>query len=273
MSDPQGMLVRRPDGGRISVWPSGRGPALVLVHGSMSDHTTFDPLIAALSDRVACYAMDRRGFGASPDAENYSAEREFDDVAAVVDAVARQTGGPVVLFGHSWGASCAMGGAARTANLRGLLLYEPSLGLKYPAGFIEGVEARVAAGDAEGAILSVLVTLAGMTEEQVAAFRSTPAWPSRLATAPTIAREARIEDGWVHEPGQFDAISVPTVFLSGSDSPADLTEVTGLCAAAIRGAVIRTLEGHDHFSYKTHAEEIAAVIAEHVLGWSNVAVR
>jgi pimeloyl-ACP methyl ester carboxylesterase len=260
MSTGETVHIQRPDGGHIAVWPAGQGPALVLVHGSMSDHTAFDPLIAALGDRVASYAMDRRGFGASPDARGYNAEREFDDVAAVADAIAERTGGPVALFGHSWGASCAMGAAVRTKNLRQLLLYEPSLGLKYPPGFIDQVEAQLAAGDAEGAILSVLVTLAGMTDAQVAAYRSSPVWPSRLATAPTIAREARIEDGWVHEPGQFDAIAVPTIFLSGTASPADLIAVTHSCAAIIPGARIRRLEGHDHFAYRTHPAEIAAVI-------------
>ena len=255
--------IQRPDG-NIAVWRTGQGPALVLVHGSMSDHTTFDALVVALEGRVATFAMDRRGFGASRETGSYSADREFDDVAAVVDSIAERTGEPVVLLGHSWGASCAMGAARLTTNLRHLLLYEPSFGLRYPPGFIERVEAQVAAGDAEGAILSVLVTLAGMTDEQAAAMRSNPAWPSRLATAPTIAREARIEDGWVHEPGQFDAITARTTFLSGTASPADLQEVTRLCAAAIRGAHIRKLEGRDHFAYKTHPAELAAVILEYL---------
>jgi pimeloyl-ACP methyl ester carboxylesterase len=122
------------------------------------------------------------------------------------------------------------------------------------------VEAQVAEGDAEGAILSVLVTLAGMTEDQVAALRSSAVWPARLATAPTIAREARIEDAWVHAPGQFEAISAPTVFLSGTDSPEDLIEVTERCAAAIRGAVVHKLQDRDHFAYKSHPDELADVI-------------
>lgn len=262
MSIPTSIRVERPDGGNVAVWPAGDGPALVLVHGSMSDHTAFDALVGALGGRVETFAMDRRGFGASPDIGEYSADREFDDVAAVVDTIAERTGGPVALFGHSWGASCAMGAAARTRNLRLLLLYEPSLGLRYPLGFIEQVEAQVAAGDAEGAILSVLVTLAGMTDEQVAARRGSPVWPSRLATAPTIAREARIEAGWVHKPGQFDLITAPTIFLSGTTSPADLIEVTRSCAAAVPGSQIRNLEGRDHFALITHPAEIADVILE-----------
>src|SRR4029453_17504789 len=54
--------------------------------------------------------------------------RECGDVAAVVNAVAARTGEPVVLFGASWGASCALGAARDLPSLRALVLYEPSLG-------------------------------------------------------------------------------------------------------------------------------------------------
>jgi pimeloyl-ACP methyl ester carboxylesterase len=77
-------------------------------------------------------------------------------VAAVVEAVAARTGGPVALWGHSYGAGCAMGGAALTGAVHHLVLYEPGLGIPYPAGSIEEVEAALAAGDAETALLLVL---------------------------------------------------------------------------------------------------------------------
>jgi alpha-beta hydrolase superfamily lysophospholipase len=54
------------------------------------------------------FAMDRRGFGASGDAAAYSIELEFEDVAAVVDAVAARAGGPLALWGHSYCSNCAM---------------------------------------------------------------------------------------------------------------------------------------------------------------------
>ena len=249
-------------GSRLAVWVAGEGPPIVLVHGSMWDHTAFYPLVAELTPSFTTFAMDRRGFGSSLDTDDYSAEREFGDVAVVVDAVARRTGGPAVLLGHSWGASCAMGGAARASAVGRLMLYEPSLGLKYPPGYIDRVEKHVAAGDWEAAIVSVLMDLGGMTAEQVDSMRSNPAWPLRLATAPTIAREARIEDGWVHQSGQFDSISTPTLFLAGSESPPDLREVTRVCADSIQGAQIRRLHGRDHFAYRTHPGEIAAIIRE-----------
>jgi pimeloyl-ACP methyl ester carboxylesterase len=145
------------DGTALAVWVDGHGPPLVLVHGSLCDHTALDPLVAELRDTMTAFSMDRRGFGASGDTPGYAIEREFEDVAAVVEAVAARTGGPVALWGHPYGAGCAMGGAALTGSVSRLVLYEPGLGIPYPAGSIEAVEAAVAAGDMERAALLVLV--------------------------------------------------------------------------------------------------------------------
>jgi pimeloyl-ACP methyl ester carboxylesterase len=260
MVDPERLDVPVPNEGAVAVWCRGAGPALVLVHGSMCDHTTFDALVEALGGDFATFALDRRGFGASADGGGYSADREFDDVATVVDAVAARAGGPVTLFGHSWGASCALGAAARSTQVGRLLLYEPSLGLRYPPGAIDRVESLVEAGDHQGAVVAVLTEIAGMADEDVAALRSSPVWPARVATGPTIAREARIEDGWALEAGPFAGLSAPTLVLTGSESPPELTDLAHRTADAIPGSRVHVLDGHDHFAYRFHPEVVAAVI-------------
>jgi 3-oxoadipate enol-lactonase len=42
--------VRSVDGTSLAVWVEGSGPPLVLVHGSIADHTTFDPFVDVLRD-------------------------------------------------------------------------------------------------------------------------------------------------------------------------------------------------------------------------------
>jgi pimeloyl-ACP methyl ester carboxylesterase len=252
------------DGTSVAVWVEGEGPALVLVHGSIADHTTFDPFVAVLRHDMTTFSMDRRGFGASGDTPDYSIEQDFADVAAVVDAVAARTGGQVALWGHSYGANCAMGGAALTDNIHHLILYEPSLGLPYPPGSIETIDAALARGDPDAAIVAVLVDILVMTDEEIDAFRSNPLWPVRLAAAHTIPRECRAEEDWVYQPEQFTALTAPTLMLAGSDSVAVVREATHRAAAAIPNAEIHLLEGHGHFAHKTDPAMVSAIIQQFI---------
>ncbi len=252
------------DGTPIAVWITGHGPALVMVHGSIADHTTFDSFVAVLADHFTTYAMDRRGFGDTPDVDDYKIELDFADVAAVVDAVAARTGGPVVLWGHSYGANCAIGGAARTGNISHLVVYEPSLGLSYPPGSIERIETALAHGDHDAVIATVLTDILEMTAEDVDALRADPLWPVRLAAAPTVPRECRVERDWTYRPRQFDSIAAPTLLLTGSESVAEIVGATQRAATAIPDARIRVLDGHGHFAHKSDAPMVAAIVREFV---------
>jgi pimeloyl-ACP methyl ester carboxylesterase len=259
--------VQSADGTSLAVWSDGDGPPLVLVHGSVSDHTTLAPFVDALAKDLTTFPMDRRGFGASGDTPGYTIERDFEDVAAVVDAVAARTGGPVALFGHSYGANCAMGAATLTRNVHHLVLYEPSLGISYPPGSIERVENAVAAGDLDGAVATMFVDILEMSEEEIDVMRAstTPNWATRIAAAHTLPRECRVEESWVYRPGQFDAIGAPTLLLAGSDTPADLNEATYAAADAIPDTRIRVLEGHSHMAHKTDPAMVAAIVRQFIL--------
>ena len=95
--------VKSPDGTPLAVWVDGEGPALVLVHGCPSEHTTFDPLIQELREDVTTYAMDCRGSGASGDTAPYAIERRVRRCRRRSGRVAARTGGLVALRGHSYG--------------------------------------------------------------------------------------------------------------------------------------------------------------------------
>lgn len=254
--------VQSRDGTSLAVWVDGEGPAVVLVHGCPSEHSTFDPLVHELRAHVTTYAMDRRGSGASGDTAPYAIEREFEDVVAVVDVVAARTGGPVALWGHSYGCNPAMGGAALTSNVGHLVLYEPSFGLRYPPGAIDAIEQAVAVRDPERAIRAALVDTGVMTDEDFEVFKASPRWSKLVASAPTLPRECRVEDGWVYQAGQFDAITAPILMLTGSETDPALAECTQRAAAVIPNAEIRVLDGHGHFAYKTDPAMVAAIICD-----------
>jgi pimeloyl-ACP methyl ester carboxylesterase len=71
-----------------------------------------NPFFQHLEKYFTVYAVDRRGRGESGDGSNYAIEREFDDVAAVVDPI----GNGVDLLGHSFGAVCALEAGLRTSH-------------------------------------------------------------------------------------------------------------------------------------------------------------
>jgi pimeloyl-ACP methyl ester carboxylesterase len=256
--------VRSTDGTTIKVWVQGEGPPIVLVHGSLRDHTIFEPLIAHLLSRMTTYAIDRRGFGGSEDRDGYTIEQEFKDVAAVADAVAARAGAVTALWGHSYGAGCAMGAAALTGNVSRVILYEPGLGIAYPPGWLEANEKALAAGDAEAVIRAVLIDILEMTEDDVETRRSTPEWAGYLGAAATVLREARTEHTWVYRPGALDGVRAPTLVLVGTETAPALMQSTLRAVAAIPGARVHVLGGHGHLACLTDPALIASIITQFV---------
>ena len=116
----------------------------------------------------------------------------------------------------------------------------------------------------EAAIVAVLVGILEMTDEEINSMRSTPLWPVLLAAAPTVPRECRVEDTWVYQPRQFDAITAPTLLLTGSESLPALTKATRQAAAAIPAAQIRILQEHGHFAHKTDPTMVTALIQQFI---------
>ena len=177
------------DGTEIAWWTSGEGPPLVLVHGAVADHRRWRPLLPYLERFATVHALDRRGRGASGDAPGYDLKREFEDVAAVVDAVAEASGSAVDLYGHSFGGLCAFGAATLTANLRRLVLYEgwppvDPVTRELPAGVGERLDALLAEGDHDAVVETMFGEVVRMPEAELAALRAQPSWPARWRPRP-----------------------------------------------------------------------------------------
>ena len=114
------------DGTTIGVWRSGDGPPLVLVHGAAADHSRWAPVLHALEHGFTVLAIDRRGRGASGDANDYAIEREYEDLAAVLASVGEEAAD---VLGHSYGGICALECALLTAGISKLVLYEAPIGV------------------------------------------------------------------------------------------------------------------------------------------------
>ncbi len=260
MGESERFDVTSSDGTSIVVWIEGRGKALVMVHGGICDHTNDAPFIAVLGRNLTTYAVDRRGRGGSGDSHEYAIEREFEDIAAVIDAVADRTGQPVAVWGHSYGADVAMGSATLTPNVATLVLYEPGLGTTYPQGSVETVNAAIASGDLEAATIALFRQVVGLTDEEMEFTRSLPTWPARIGLIPTVPRELTAESSWVYEPDQFHQIGAKTLVLAGSESPAEQAKASRAALTAIPNASLHRLEGHSHIAHRTNPDMVAQII-------------
>lgn len=258
--------VKSRDGTEIAYWTSGDGPPLVLVSGMTADHTTWRALSPYLEPHATVHAMDRRGRGASGDGADYDLGREFEDVAAVVDAVAEVSGSAVDVLGHSFGGLCAFGGAALTTSLRRLVLYEgwPVTDPQdFPPGLEERLDALLAQGDREAVLEAFMREVVELSEDELSTFRAQPAWQNRLAAAHTITREHRTEAQAAFDPEQAAGITVPTLLLVGGDSPDHLKAGYEPMAAALPDVRISVLSGQQHAAHQL----IPDVFAEHVFAF------
>jgi pimeloyl-ACP methyl ester carboxylesterase len=254
------------DGTPIAMWRSGAGRPLVLVHGTAADHSRWDSVRGLFEPQAAVHAVDRRGRGASGDAEEYSIEREYEDIAAAVDAVAASAGEPVDLVGHSYGAMCAMAAATLTPNVRRLALYEPAVlgsGV-YPPGFGEWIEQLLAEGRRDDLLVTFFQKVAGLSEDQVAAMRTMPSWPARVAAAHTLVREERATTGYRLDRERVASLPIPVLLLTGTTSPEVLRDSTEKVGSLLPAAKIAVLEGHGHAAMDTGSQLFADIVTDFI---------
>ncbi|TMB90520.1 MAG: alpha/beta hydrolase [Chloroflexi bacterium] len=241
------------DGTRIVFDQSGTGPALLLVHGGFVDRRFWGPSLPLLARHFTVYAMDRRGHG---DSDAYPADhdiaREYEDVAAVATAV----GAPVDVLGHSSGAHVALHAARRTAQVKGLVLYEPPRLDAFTPSVRGRLHASLAAGDLDSIVATVLVDVVVSTTnpgilpnarpQVLAGLRESPIWAGALRNARSIPAEADSYATYRFDPVEFRDFSTPTVLLLGSTSGPVVQGWVQDLHAALSSSRIVLLEGQGH---------------------------
>ncbi|NCD19732.1 MAG: alpha/beta hydrolase [Actinobacteria bacterium] len=253
------------DGTPIAFWEQGEGPPLVLVHGAVSDHRRWR-IIPLLEPHRTAFLMDRRGRGHSGDAPEWSLEREVEDVVAVVEAAAER-GQAVDLLGHSLGGRLALQAAARSPHLRRLVLYEPVITEPpAPQEVVTRMQALLDEGDKAGVVELMMREVVRMPEDELAAIRSQPAWPSRVAAAHTLPRElgaVRTSGAW--DPSEGPRVQVPTLLLVGGDSPPHVKDDIRVLREALRSCAVTVIEGQQHVADQLVPELFAKLVLDFLL--------
>lgn len=123
--------------GRLDWGDPDRPVDLVFLHATGFNARTYRTLLAPLGDRFHVVALDLRGHGASTlptDPRNHPSWRVYaDDIAAVLNTFDQ----PVVLAGHSMGATTALLTAERApGHVRSLVMLDPVIMTRRQAAFL-----------------------------------------------------------------------------------------------------------------------------------------
>jgi pimeloyl-ACP methyl ester carboxylesterase len=252
---------------------SGRG-AIVLVHGSWTDHASWQALRPLLAQDHVVVAYDRRGHSRSGPVDGRGTRRVHeDDLIEIIERLGR---GPVDLVGNSYGGSIVLGVAARRPDLvRSVNAHEPPL-----VGLVDSSDGSAGAlVDTIAAVLAVtadveLTVRAGNVEAGLRRFVEDLAlgpgmWEllpqglcsAMVANAPSFLEMLEDPD-WGAVPAVGD--DVPLLLTDGDASPPWLLATTEAIASRHPHGDRHTLAGAGHAPHLTHPVEYAATVRRFV---------
>ncbi len=239
------------DGTTIAYDRQGMGPALILVDGALTVHSSGgkSELARLLGQQLTVYGYDRRGRGESGDTLPYAIDREIDDIEALID----HAGGPAFLYGHSSGGPLAMRAAIRLGSMVSkIAMYEAPYNNDPDAQeswrqYLRQL-ARALAEDRRGDAVALFMRFAGTPAEEIDGMRRAPFWPGMESIAPTLAYDhAEILGELWSVPAELAArVSVPALVMSGDAGLAFMPEAARALSQAIPLGQLRILEGQTH---------------------------
>jgi haloalkane dehalogenase len=103
------------DGTRIHYVDEGSGPPILMLHGNPTWSFLYRKVIAGLSDRFRCLALDYPGFGLSdrPDDYGYTAAEHSAVVGSVIDQLGLED---FIVMCQDWGGPIGLGAASERAE-------------------------------------------------------------------------------------------------------------------------------------------------------------
>ncbi|QLE73130.1 alpha/beta hydrolase [Streptomyces rectiverticillatus] len=247
----------------------GEGEPLVLVHGGLTDHYTWQAVVPPLAESFRVLVYDRRGHSASTSGAGRGTRREHeDDLAALLQTLGFA---PAHVVGNSFGASTALGLAVRRPDLlRTVIAHEPPL-----LGVIRGddpvhVLMRAAQNGIDAAVALILAGEAGegvrrFTEEVALGPGSWEALPDRVRA--TLVANSRAFAAEQSDPGwasldltRLSACTGSALLTYGTESPPWLPPVTVELSRTMRRAELRGLQGVGHIPHVSHPEVFAQMV-------------
>ncbi|MFC4778937.1 alpha/beta fold hydrolase [Paenibacillus sp. GCM10023252] len=262
-------MVHSADGTKIAYDKAGQGPSLILVTGAFS-YRKFPGLVKLaelLSEHFTVYSYDRRGRGDSGNTLPYSVDKEIQDLNALIQTA----GGSAYVWGLSSGAVLALQAAVSGANITKLALHEPPFVVdagdpKPPADFLQHLNELIHTNQRAQAIKYFMTKGMGAPSFIVTLMRILPGvWSNLMAVAHTLPYDAALLAGYTEGKAlpaeQWTSVTIPTLVLEGTESPASLRHASQALAQALPSARLVSRKGLGHtkkLPAAQTAEELAA---------------
>jgi pimeloyl-ACP methyl ester carboxylesterase len=249
------------DGTPIGYRQFGRGPGLILLHGSMSSGAHHVELARLLSDTFTVFVPDRRGRGLSgPYGEGDELKQELEDVAALLEAT-----GATCLWGLSSGACIALHAARTMPAIEKVAIFEPPFvpDRAAAAAFLRQFDDEMARGRVEAAMVTamrgaemgpgwmralpslLLARLVGMGMAREAKRPAGP-YPTMRELAPTLHADFAIVAESSGRLDDYRSIQAEVLLMGGSKSPAYLKRSLADLGRVLPTAQRIELDGLDH---------------------------
>jgi len=252
------------DGVSIGIEVFGTGDTVLLVHGTTSEKKWWMDFIERQSSKYTVIAYDRRGRGDSGDHSDYSIEKEFDDLVAVLESVDE----PVNLFGHSSGAIIALEASAKISEkVAKLILYEPLVPTGIPVydrEVLERIQGEIGKRNNAVALEMFYLEVVKMPFSDLAQLKQSPLWELRVNLAHTIPRELFGFGQYKFEKDNFKGCQLQTLLLLGGDSPEIFSRSTDLLSATLVNSEVKTIAGEKHHAMVTNPKLFDQILEEYI---------
>ncbi len=252
------------DGTQIAYDIQGAGVVLIYITGALCHRKMREVVRDAkvFADRFTVVTYDRRGRGDSGDADDWSLEREIEDIEALIHA----TGGHAALYGHSSGAVLATHAAARLGDLiEAVVLYDASWvadddEARDYATLTSEIDDLLQDDKRPAAIRRFLLGI-GMPKPFTLLLPLLPGWTTMKQLAPTL----RYDMALTATPPPLDVVAqtgTPLHVMVGQRSPRELHTVAE-AVAGVHGACPQVVAGQDHLvAPKTMLPLLAEVLLD-----------